>query len=209
MMPRRLLAVALCVVATQGALRLTAAADIAPAAHLNTLPFLIDEWRGRDERRLDRETEQVLQADEYLLRTYVRGATALGLYVAYYATQRSGHTIHSPLNCLPGTGWTWLDRGRDRVAVSSDGATIQVNRAIAERDADRLLLYYWYQSRGRVVDSDYRNKFLLMRDALTLHRSDGSLVRLVAPLAAGTDPSAAARRFIAALYPVLTLHLPE
>ena len=168
MIPRRLLAVALCVISTQGALRLTAAADIAPTAHLGALPFVIGEWNGRDDRRLDREIEQALQADEYLLRTYVRGATALGLYVAYYATQRSGHTIHSPLNCLPGTGWTWLDRGRDRVAISSDGATIQVNRAIAERDADRLLLYYWYQSRGRVVDSDYENKFLLMRDALTL-----------------------------------------
>jgi EpsI family protein len=208
-MPLRLLVVALCVVATRGALRLAAAADIAPNARLSSLPATMGGWQGRDDARLDRDTEQVLQADAYILRTYVRGATAIGLYVAYYATQRSGHTIHSPLNCLPGTGWTWLDRGRERAPSGNDASTIEINRAIAQKDSDRLLLYYWYQSRGRVVASDYENKFLLMRDALTLHRSDGALVRLVAPIAGDIDPSNAARDFIAVLYPVLTRHLPE
>ncbi len=207
-MIQRALVVALCLLATRGALKVTAAADVAPSAHLDTLPLTIDGWRGR-EGRLDRATEQSLQADAYTLRTYARGSAAIGLYVAYYATQRSGHTIHSPLNCLPGTGWTWLDRERERAPIANDPSSSVVNRAIAQKDGDRLLLYYWYQSRGRVVASDYENRFLLMRDALTLHRSDGALVRLVAPIGHGADPSENARAFIAALYPVLTRHLPE
>jgi EpsI family protein len=208
-MGERVLVIALCVMTTHAALRLTAAADIAPAAHLATLPFAIDGWRSRDEGRLDRETEQTLQTDAYLLRTYVRGAVALGVYVAYYATQRSGHTIHSPLNCLPGTGWSWLDRGRERLPIGGEARPIEINRAIAQKDNDRLLLYYWYQSRDRVVASDYENKFLLMRDAVTLHRSDGALVRVVAPITDGVDPSTAARAFMAVLYPALRHLLPE
>jgi EpsI family protein len=204
----RLFAIAACLAATQGVLRLTAATDAAPAARLNDLPLQVAEWRGRDEGRLDRETEQTLQADAYTLRTYYRRASAVGLYVAYYATQRSGHTIHSPLNCLPGTGWTWLDRERESLPVAG-GGSIDVNRAIAQKDATRMLLFYWYQSRGRVVASDYQNKFVLMRDALLLHRSDGALVRVVAPIAGGVDPSAAAAAFVAAVYPVLTRYLPE
>lgn len=203
----RLLTIACCLAATQGVLRVTAAADAAPTARPNDIPFAIDSWHGRDDGRLDRDTEQLLQADAYTLRTYYRGAAAVGLYVAYYATQRSGHTIHSPLNCLPGTGWTWLDRGREQLRAG-DGS-IEVNRAIAQKDATRMLLYYWYQSRGRVVASEYQNKFLLMRDALLLHRSDGALVRIVAPIAGGGDPSAAAAAFVGTLYPVLTHFLPE
>jgi len=208
MIARRLLLVAVCVVATGGFLRLTAAADIVPVARLDELPFAIGDWRGRDDGRLDRETERTLQADAYTLRTYARGEAQVGLYVAYYGTQRSGHTIHSPLNCLPGNGWEWLDRGRERVSMP-DGSSIEINRAIAQKDANQLLLYYWYQSRGRVVASDYRNKLLLVRDALTLHRSDGALVRIVAPVAKGMRPADDAASFVRALYPVLAVHLPE
>jgi len=207
-MARRLLIVAVCIVATGGFLRLTAAADIVPDARLQTLPLTIGSWQGRDDGRLDKDIERTLQADSYLVRTYTRGPAQVGLYVAYYATQRTGHTIHSPLNCLPGTGWDWLERGRQTVAAPA-GQTFEINRAIAQKDTNRLLLYYWYQSRGRIVASDYTNKLLLMRDSLTLHRSDGALVRVVTPASGGLDGSADALAFITALYPALVNHLPQ
>jgi EpsI family protein len=206
-MPQRLLLIALCVAATGGTLKLIAASDTVPAAQLEALPFAIDAWQGRDDGPLDAETVRIVQADSYALRTYSRGASQVGLYVAYYGSQRSGHTIHSPLNCLPGTGWSWLERGRQ--TVPSAGRTIEINRALAQKDADRLLVYYWYQSRGRVIASDYRNKLVLMQDALTLHRSDGALVRIVAPVAGGTDPSVETESFISSLYPELVRRLPE
>jgi EpsI family protein len=205
-MTARLLLVTLCIAAAGGALKLAAATDVVPDARLEALPFAIGSWHGRDDGRLDKETEQAVQADSYLLRTYARGAMQVGLYVAYYGSQQSGHTIHSPLNCLPGTGWTWLERGRQQ--VQAGGRSIEVNRALAQKDADRLLLYYWYQSRGRVIASDYRNKLLLMHDALTLHRSDGALVRVVASAQRGA-PTREAESFIGALYPELVHRLPE
>jgi EpsI family protein len=207
MIALRLWLVALCLAAAGGALKLAAASDMVPAAHLDTLPFAISGWRGQDDGRLDAETERAIQADSYMLRTYTRNGAQASLYVAYYATQRSGHTIHSPLNCLPGTGWTWLERGRTR--VNADGASIEVNRALAQKDSDRLLLYYWYQSRGRVIASDYRNKLTLMHDAFTQHRSDGALVRIVAPVVDGADHSAAVESFIASMYPALAASLPN
>lgn len=207
MIATRFVLVALCVASTGGALKLAAATDHAPTAQLEALPFSVDSWRGQDDGRLDAETERSIQADSYTLRTYSRNATAAGLYVAYYATQRSGHTIHSPLNCLPGTGWTWLERGTQRVDTGS--GTIEINRALAQKDSDRLLLYYWYQSRGRVIASDYRNKLMLMRDAFTLHRSDGALVRVVATVQNGTDRSAEVESFISSIYPALVRSLPQ
>jgi EpsI family protein len=87
---------------------------------------------------------------------------------------------------------------------------IEVNRNLAERNGERMLIYYWYQSRGRAVASDYRNKLLLVRDALTRHRSDGALIRVAAPAEPDVvQAREAASSFIRAVYPALTVSLPE
>jgi EpsI family protein len=206
----RLLIVAACVLATSGYLRVLAVSDVAlPAPRLAALPLHVGEWHGRDEGRLDPESEAILQADAYTLRTYGRGGPSLSLFVAYYGTQRAGHTMHSPLNCLPGTGWSWVNRDRLRVATES-GREIEVNRNLASKDGVSALVYYWYQSRGRTIASDYRNKLMLMYDALALHRSDGAIVRIVMPAAPGDPvPGQEAESFIRAAHGALTAHLPE
>ena len=209
MTSRRLLIVAAWMVAAGGFLRIVSAADLVPeASGLRSLPLQIDEWRGQDLGRFDRDTEAVLQADDYLLRRYARDGVPVDLFVAYYATQRSGHTIHSPLNCLPGTGWEWVDRRLERISVGP-GRDIDINGNVARKNGEQSLVYYWYQSHGRATASEYRNKLLLVQDALTLHRSDGALVRVTAPAFPRTARSADLTAFIRALYPILARHLPE
>jgi EpsI family protein len=209
MTSRRFFVVACLMLATGGLLHVVAANDLVPpAAALSALPLQIDEWRGQDAGRLDRETEGVLHADAYLLRTYSRGQMPLDLFVAYYATQRSGHTIHSPLNCLPGTGWAWVARRRARVPVDF-GREIEVNANVARKSDQEDFVYYWYQSHGRTEAGEVRNKFLLVQDALTLHRSDGALVRVTAPVQPVDARAEEIASFIRALFPVLRKHLPE
>jgi len=209
MTARRLLVAAALMVAVGGFLRTLAAADLVPDASIvNALPLQIGDWRGRDLGRFDAETEGILQADSYVMRRYVRGAVPVDLFVAYYATQRSGHTIHSPLNCLPGTGWEWVDTRRQRLAVDPE-RDIAINTNVARKNGQQDLVYYWYQSHGRAVASEYRNRLLLVQDSLTLHRSDGALVRVTAPVAANNSSAAEVTAFIRALYPILTRHLPE
>ena len=209
MISRRLLVVAALMLTAGGLLRTVSATDLVPeASALAALPLQIADWRGRDLDRLDRETEAVLQADNYLLRRYTRDGTPADLFVAYYTTQRSGHTIHSPLNCLPGTGWEWIDRRRERISVGA-GRAIDINGNVARKNGEQVLVYYWYQSHGRAVAGEYRNKLLLVQDALTLHRSDGALVRVTTPILARTAPTADLAAFVRTLYPALTHHLPE
>jgi EpsI family protein len=204
---QRLLVAGGFVLLTAGALRVGASTELAiPAPRL--LDLDVPRATVVDDARLDEDTESVLQADQYLMRTYVRADLPITLFVAYYATQRSGHTIHSPLNCLPGTGWTWMGRGREQIAVTPT-QSIEVNRNIATKGGEALLLYYWYQSHGRVVASDYRNKLLLVQDSLLLHRSDGALVRVTVPATDDEQAANAATAFIRDAYPSLTKQLPE
>ncbi|MBD0372991.1 MAG: EpsI family protein [Pyrinomonadaceae bacterium] len=165
----------------------------APRRALKEFPASVGNWRqiGTD-YRFDAETERVLRADDYLSRNYTGdGGRVANLYVGYYATQRNGATYHSPLNCLPGTGWTMSEPGKITIRPADGSAPFEANRYIVEQGSNRQLLVYWYQGRGRAVASEYWGKIYTVLDSISRRRSDGAMVRVMIPLLKGqTEQSA-------------------
>jgi len=186
----------------------------ASRAVFDTFPITLGGWRATIDPPMDEEILTVLGVDDYLSRVYYKPTgAAVGLYMGYYASQRQGDTIHSPLNCLPGAGWEPVSEGRLRIAnVDGAGRDITVNRYVVRKGLDRHLVLYWYQSHGRVVASEYTSKMLLIHDAIRLNRTDGSLVRVIAPIphgADGADAERLAEEFVRALFPALPAYLPN
>jgi EpsI family protein len=184
------------------------------------LPWQIDGWSGRPGEALDRESIAVLGVDDFVNRVYTHaGEAPIAVYVGYYGSQRQGDTIHSPLNCLPGAGWQPIARTRLELRVRrtpQDVAErkIVVNRMTIEKGTDRAVVLYWYQGHGRVVASEYWGRALLAYDAFRLHRTDGALVRVIAPIApdapgAETASERSAIAFVRALFPALAPSLPD
>jgi EpsI family protein len=176
---------------------------------LSNFPSQINDWHSAGEQPLDDEVLQVLGVDEYVNRTYVDPAgLPLNLYIGYYASQRQGNTIHSPQNCLPGSGWQPIESSR--VELTAGGVTFPVNRYVIQKSLQRQVVYYWYQGRGRIVANDYANKLWLMIDAARLHRTNGSLVRIVVPESVGQPAAAdrAAAAFSRDIAPRLSAYLP-
>ena len=104
----------------------------------------------------------------------------LSVYVGYYNQQRRGKTIHSPKNCLPGSGWEAL--ASTTMEIESSVGPVTVNRYLLQRDNDQAVVLYWYQGRGRIQANEYAVKLDLLRDAALQRRSDEALVRLVIPI---------------------------
>ena len=208
-MTARLVVLALALAATMSALA-TARTDapLPPREPLATLPSSLDAWHAVQDQDLDAETIAVLRADDYVSRTYVTGASVVNLFVAYYASQAEGDTIHSPMNCLPGTGWQLLSRARVTLDAGPS-RQIDANTTVVQKGLQKHLVYYWYHSPGRTVASEYRAKAYLVLDSLRLGRSDAALVRVISPLVRGeADADLRARQFIARLYLNLDRHLP-
>ena len=160
---------------------------------LSEFPAQLGAWQQRGaDTRFDAQTESVLLADDYLSRDYALadGRTA-NFYVGYYASQRSGASYHSPLNCLPGAGWVMNEPGRLLIQPAAGGAPIEANRYIVEQGSSRQVLLYWYQGRGRAVASEYWGKIYTVLDSVRLRRSDGAMVRVTVPI---TDTEAAAEK---------------
>lgn len=182
---------------------------VLPRAPLSGLPLTLGRWAG-ERVPLPGRIVRAVGLDDYVNRVYRDPALgAVTLFISYYRTQRTGQTIHSPRNCLPGAGWLPLDSRRLSIAVAGH-APIDVNEYLVARDAARVLVLYWYQERGRVIASEYSAKFWLTADALTRHRTDGALVRVTTPVTAGRR--VARRRavaFVREIFPRLGRYIPN
>lgn len=208
---RRLLTLTVLLVSTAAYLAAAARPEtLPPRQPLHALPGSISGFAGEELAPMNVDILRELGADDLLNRVYrSAGGAEIGLYIGYYASQRQGDAIHSPMNCMPGSGWQPLDT--DHHTFTAGGDTLTVNRVRIGRGDRQQLVLYWYQGRGRVVASEYTSKLFTVWDSATRHRTDGALVRVLTPMGPADTPATATARaveFARALYPTLAGFLP-
>jgi EpsI family protein len=164
---------------------------------LDRIPAEIGGWTESRNLTMDPGSLRSLDATSYLLRLYKNDTRQLELFVAYYAEQRAGESMHSPKHCLPGGGWEiWK---QESAFVPVGGHPVPVNKYSIQNVGARMVILYWYQSADRIIASEYMGKLLLAKDTLLTGRTAGSIVRIMLP-----DEEGAAERgtkFAEALIP--------
>jgi len=144
----------------------------------------IGSWKGEPHQPFEPKIIDILRVDDYVNRIYFNEAGEwISLYIGYFRDQKEGETIHSPRNCMPGSGWNFTQN--QVVTFDIEGKypiKLQALRSILVSGKERRLTYYWYQSRGRFLTSEYWHKIYLVLDAIRYNRTDGALVRVLAPL---------------------------
>ena len=147
-------------------------------------------------RQLAPDIETALGADDYVARSYTKpdAAASVEVFSAWYANQSQGG-VHSPEICLPGGGWeiAWLERSDLTDALEWD-SPFMVNRAIIQKGETRMMVFYWFEQKGRKIAWDMAAKYWLLVDGIRTGRTDGALVRLTTPILPNeTDAAAEAR----------------
>jgi len=184
-----------------------------PREPLTAFPHQLGEWSGTDVK-IEQEVLDVLGAGDFLLRVYQdssRRQPYVDLFLAYFPSQRTGDTIHSPKHCLPGSGWLPVESSRVTLALPGHSPFL-ANRYVIAKGTDRQLVLYWYLAHDRAVASEYWAKFYLVTDSIRLSRSDGSLVRVTTPLRRGETTDAAQARltsFAGKFTPLLNQYIPR
>jgi EpsI family protein len=184
-------------------------ASPAPQEHsrLREFPTAIGGWRS-EELPFDDDVVQEIGVDDYINREYDGSGRPVELYIGYYKDQRSGEAIHSPKNCLPGTGWEPVRSSLVQIGSADTPAT--VNEYIVEKGTDRDLVLYWYQTRSRVIASEYWAKFWLVADGVRRRSTDGAMVRIWTTAEDGEERAhARARDFARRVYPQVSEFLPN
>jgi EpsI family protein len=192
---------------------------VPPSRPLSELPTTIGN-RTSVEIPIDAETLAILGKGDFLNRIYTlpRDVPAhpsdyadIGLYIAYFATQRSGQSIHSPQNCLPGAGWTFQSASVTAF-TDSTGKEYRVGEYLITNGTTTEEALYWYQLHGESIASDYKAKFYTLGDSIRYGRTDEALIRIMTPVAAGEDRSQARSRvigFAQQIAPLLPAYVPN
>jgi len=158
---------------------------------LDAIPMTLAFLDATDAPPLDADTARVLGADQYVHRFYAQpGAPAIEMDVAYYAQPRVGATAHSPLNCLPGNGWTMSEPAVRE--VGSAAGTWTVRDVTVSRGNARWVMSYWFQNRQRVDYSEFSARWHVFTDALRRRPSDTAMVRVMTPVSADDTAGRAA-----------------
>lgn len=169
-------------------------------------------WEELQDEPVDEATAEILHPDDSLFRLVGQRETGLtgSVFVAYFATQRTGHAPHTPRNCLPGHGWVFERVGKYEGEVKGAGR-LEANRYVIQKGSERAAVVYWYQTGEETVANEYKAKLKLIWTAARHGRSDTALVRVIVPAGEGRVEEAerAAEGLARAVYGALAGHFPR
>jgi len=162
------------------------------------------------EQFLSDVTYDVLKADLTTFRDFVGpDGSRLGLFVAYFSSQKYGSQIHSPKHCLPGGGWR-IDDIHPYAIHLPGGETKEVNRSIISSRTSGAVMLYWFETRSGAIRSEYGLKLDLVKNSLMFRPTDAAIIRLTVNAPGGDFAQATARAeaFLQAYYPTIRKALP-
>ena len=178
-------------------------------------PRQLGDWRQEGRPRiLDPGVARNLAADDYHSITLVKPGepTSVEFFSAWYRDQSRGG-VHSPEICLPGGGWeiAWLERSDLTERMGWDTPFL-INRAIIQKGETRMMVFYWFDQKGRKVAWDIAAKYYLLVDGIRTGRTDGALVRLTTLIQPDESDAAAEARLMEILRevsPRLATYVPD
>jgi EpsI family protein len=182
-------------------------------------PREASSWYCPRMQQMEPDVFAILGVTDYVICDFVspEREAVVNLYVGYHESQvrRYGEqgdevrTIHPPEHCLPGAGWNIVDSRL--VPVTSGPLTGLAKRFVIAKGEARQLVYFWYQSRGRLIARNHEVILYKFLDRARRGRSDGALVRFTTPIVRDDVESAdaAIQDFAAAITPRFSRHLPE
>jgi len=183
---------------------------VEPKRSFDDFPQTIGKWQGKKEQ-FDPEIYDVLGVDDSVLMNFRSPDNRhVNVYVGFYQSQKEGDLIHSPKNCMPGAGWNIVDTRLEQVELEGSQNPKKVILLEIQKGSEKQLMLYWFQSRGRIIPSEYWQKIWLVIDSITKRRTDGSFVRLISPVTGSEAQTLETlKSFARKIYPYLNEYIPS
>jgi len=179
------------------------------------VPDQIGDWQCNGRQTLPKGVLGNLGVTDYLLCDFTNQETSewIDFYVGYHQDQARSETgkstiIHPPEHCLPGAGWDII---QSEFVPIDFGIPGRAKRIVAAKGNLRSVVYFWYQSRGRIISSSFERMLYMFWDRARTGRTDGSLIRFTIPIRHGEEAAADATfgRFARKIMPRVSPLIPN
>ncbi len=176
---------------------------------LEAFPIQIDGWSGTTQK-FSQNVYDILGVDDSVLVDYKNGKKdKVSMYVGYYESQKQGEIIHSPKNCMLGSGWQPIEISE--IKISLDTGEIPVMKMIVGKHSQKRVVLYWYQSGNRAVANEYFQRLYFIHDSIRYNRTNAAFIRFISPVS-GDDYEGSLQlltNFIKKIMPLLNEFLPK
>lgn len=176
---------------------------------LENFPNQIGDWSG-DTQYFPQDVYDKLGVDDSILINYKNdNKDSISMYIGYYESQKQGEIIHSPKNCMLGSGWQPIDISE--VDISLGTGKIPVMKMIVEKHSQKMVVLYWYQSGNRAIANEYLQRIYFIYDSIRHNRTNAAFIRFTSPVM-GDDYERVIQlleNFIKKTVPILDDFLPK
>lgn len=176
---------------------------------LDQFPQRAGEWSMVGQARFDERTLANLLPTDYMSRSYENSnGERVSLYIGYHDGGPNSGPIHSPKQCLPGSGWNRLyDESR---LIVVDGEPVDYVSSVYQKDSQKQMFLYWFQVRDQLLTNEYALKFAMAKNSFLSNRRDSSFIRLSVMVRDDEDKARLlGEDFIAAFLPAIQKSLPK
>ena len=144
----------------------------------DSFPLLKGEWIGERDS-LAPTVVALLNPDQIFSATYTnKDEIKVQLFFDYFSSENIKGAVHSPRNCLPGSGWVITSSSKRNIEF--DNRIIAANRFYLRLKGSKQVMDYWYITRYGEAASDYVLKAYTMVSAVTFRPTDVAFIRFVA-----------------------------
>ena len=178
-------------------------------APLSAFPGTAGEWHMVKDSYFDQETLKLLRPTEYMAKRFARADGVIAdLYVGYHDGARQAGPLHSPKNCLPGSGW--YEVSTQQMVLPVSGESLNAARAVYQQGAQAELFIYWFQVAGKTLSNEYVLKLHEVLNSIRNGRRDAAFIRISVPVTGSEEQATAqAEDFLKAVRPALKQFLPS
>ncbi|GFE60851.1 exosortase A [Geobacter sp. AOG2] len=184
--------------------------SVPPNRPFNEFPMQVKAWQMAGQSEFSANVLSVLKPTDYLYRQYKNAdGKVVGLYIGFHGGGKESGEIHSPRNCLPGSGWYEISAKRGTLEIPS-GGSVKLVRSVYQKGENKELFLYWFQARGHSMNDEFSLKLAEMTGSLFYRRRDTSFIRVSVPFE-GDDSSALSRgeQFVRDITPTIQEFLPQ
>lgn len=181
---------------------------IALAKPFSEFPIAHANWRMAGQSNLSDNVIKVLLPTDYLARRYVSSdGVGVDMYLSFFDGGPDSGRIHSPKNCLPGSGWSELSS--EPIVMELGGEKVNLVRAVYAHGETRELIYYWFAMQGKTMTDEFSLKLAEITGSMFHQRRDQSFIRI--SVQTGSDIEKAQQEvesFLRDFYSLIRGHLP-
>lgn len=172
-------------------------------------PFHIKGWNMVSKSIFDEDVLKKLKPTDYMLMKYIGSDNMpVDLYIGYHNGGKESGQIHSPKNCLPGSGWFLLRE--DNMSINIGSKDINFVRALYQKGEEKEMFLYWYMVKGRTLSNEYALKLAEITNSFLYGRKEAAFIRVSVPFESDENKAfSVGTKFIKDFYPTIEEFLPE